>query len=96
MVKLGSFIFLKLRLDLLIIFDYLKLEQEVFVQVVDYDEYSGKASLSTRTLEEKQQKIPRHHRFTNERYKIGFAPLAKHLPTWIKETKEFLDKTKKA
>ena len=78
------------------IFDYLKLGQEVFVQVVDYDEYSGKASLSIRTLEEEHQKIPRHRRFTNERHKIGFDPLAKHLPTWIKETKEFLDKRKKA
>lgn len=74
------------------IFDYLKIGQEVFVQVVDYDEYSGKASLSIRTLEEEHQKIPRHRRFTNERHKIGFAPLAKHLPIWIKETKEFLDK----
>jgi RNA polymerase primary sigma factor len=56
------YLYIKYKLPLLFlqvdnIFDYLKIGQEVFVQVVDYDEYSGKASLSTRTLEEEQQKI---------------------------------------
>lgn len=76
------------------IFNYVSIGQEVLVQVVDVDEYSGKASLSTRTLEEERQKMPRHHRFTNERHKIGFTPLAKHLPHWIKESKAFLKETK--
>ena len=73
---------------------FIKMGQEVLVQVVDYDEYSHKASLSMRTLEEERQKIPRHHRFTNDRYKIGFEPLAKALPTWIAESKEYLKEMK--
>ncbi len=39
------------------IYDHLKLGQEVLVQVVDFDEYTEKASLSIRTLEEEQQKF---------------------------------------
>ncbi|HEL1640370.1 TPA: S1 RNA-binding domain-containing protein [Streptococcus suis] len=74
------------------IYDQVKIGQEVVVQIVDLDEYTGKSSLSMRTLEEENQKIPRHHRFTNDRHKIGFAPLAKKLPQWIKEAKEFLQK----
>lgn len=76
------------------IYDHVKIGQEVLVQVVDFDEYTEKASLSIRTLEEEHQKIPRHHRFTNERNKIGFAPLAKSLPRWIKESKNYLKEQK--
>ncbi|MGT2710844.1 S1 RNA-binding domain-containing protein [Streptococcus oriscaviae] len=72
------------------IHQHLKVGQEVLVQVVDYDEYSRKVSLSIRTLEEEKQKMPRHHRFTSDRHKIGFAPLAKKLPRWVKEAKAFL------
>ena len=74
------------------IFEQVQIGQEVLVQVVDFDEYTGKASLSIRTLEEEKQKLPRHHRFTNERHKIGFAPLAKKLPQWTREAKEYLSK----
>ncbi len=76
------------------IYNYIKIGQEVLVQVVDFDEYTGKASLSIRTLEEEHQKFPRHHRFTNERYKMGFAPLGKQLPKWIQEAKEYLNQQK--
>ncbi|HFU4501761.1 TPA: S1 RNA-binding domain-containing protein [Streptococcus suis] len=76
------------------IHDHVKIGQEVLVQVVDFDEYTEKASLSIRTLEEEHQKIPRHHRFTNERNKIGFTPLAKSLPKWIKESKAYLKEQK--
>ncbi|MGZ7236437.1 S1 RNA-binding domain-containing protein, partial [Streptococcus pyogenes] len=65
------------------IHDVLKVGQKVLVQVVDYDEFSGKASLSLRTLEEEKQSIPRRHRYTNERNKIGFAPFVQQLPIWI-------------
>ena len=58
------------------IFDTLKLDQEVLVQVVDYDEFSQKASLSMRTLEEEKHRLPRRHRFSNDRCKIGFEPQA--------------------
>ena len=40
------------------IHDILKVGQKVLVQVVDYDEFTGKASLSLRTLEEEKQAIP--------------------------------------
>lgn len=70
--------------------DRLRLGQEVEVQVVDVDEYTDKASLSMRTLEEEKRPLPRRHRFSNDKYKTGFAPLAKHLPIWTRDTKRFL------
>lgn len=73
----------------------LKVGQEVLVQIVDLDEYTGKASLSLRTLEEEKQKLPRRHRFTSDRYKYGFTPLRENLPKWIEEAKEFLQAQKK-
>ncbi|BBA92031.1 MULTISPECIES: S1 RNA-binding domain-containing protein [Streptococcus] len=76
------------------VYDHLKIGKEVLVQVVDFDEYTGKISLSIRTLEEEQHKLPRHHRFTNDRNKIGFSPLAKNLPRWIKEAKDYLKEQK--
>lgn len=75
------------------IHDILKIGDEVTTQVIDIDEYSGKASLSLRTLEAGNRKHFRHHRFSNDRHKIGFTPLAKQLPIWIKESKEFLSDT---
>ena len=75
------------------IHDILKIGDEVSTQVIDIDEYSGKASLSLRTLEAGNRKYFRHHRFSNDRHKIGFTPLAKQLPIWIKESKEFLSDT---
>ena len=71
------------------IHDILKIGDQVLVQVVDYDEFSGKASLSMRTLEEEKHRLPRRHRC-----KIGFAPLGKQLPIWIKEAKAFLKEQK--
>lgn len=72
------------------IYQTLKIGQVVQVQVVDVDEFSQKASLSMRTLEEESQKLPRRHRFTNNRHKIGFAPFKKALPKWMEEAKELL------
>lgn len=74
----------------------IKIGQEVRVQVIDVDEYSAKASLSLRTLEDEKKRDTRHRRFTNERYKIGFLPLAKQLPLWVRESKEFLRQQKEA
>ncbi|NGL83904.1 S1 RNA-binding domain-containing protein [Streptococcus equi] len=59
--------------------------EAVLVQVIDYDEYSHKASLSLRTLEEEKHHVSSHHRFSNSRYKIGFKPLEASLPNWIEE-----------
>ena len=75
------------------IHDILKIGDQVCTQVIDIDEYSGKASLSLRALEAGNRKHFRHHRFSNDRHKIGFTPLAKQLPIWIKESKEFLSDT---
>ena len=72
------------------IFDTLKLDQEVLVQVVDYDEFSQKASLSMRTLEEEHHHFSHRHRFSNSRYKIGFKPLADSMETWVKEGLDYL------
>ncbi len=69
------------------------MEKKVFVQVIDVDEYSKKASL--RTLEETPQRSIRHHRFSNDRHKSGFAPLAQQMPTWVKEGKVFFSKQEK-
>ena len=64
----------------------LKLGQSVRVQVLDFDEYSQKASLSLRTLEEDKHYIPRRHRFSSDRYNYGFAPLKRSLPIWIRDS----------
>ena len=75
--------------------DILSIGEKVFVQVIDVDEYSKKASLSLRTLEETPQRTIRHHRFSNDRHKTGFAPLAQQMPTWVKEGKAFFGKQEK-
>ena len=77
------------------IHDILSIGEKVFVQVIDVDEYSKKASLSLRTLEETPQRTVRHHRFSNDRHKSGFAPLAQQMPTWVKEGKVFFSKQEK-
>ena len=75
--------------------DILSIGEKVFVQVIDVDEYSKKASLSLRTLEETPQRSIRHHRFSNDRHTSRFAPLAQQMPTWVKEGKVFFSKQEK-
>lgn len=70
----------------------LKVGQKVLVQVVDYDEYNQKASLSLRTLEAEKQQTSHRHRFSNSKLKIGFKPLEEQLPTWIQEGLETFKK----
>ena len=72
------------------IYNTLKVEQEVLVQVVDFDEITQKASLSLRTLEEEKNKIPHRHRFSDSRLNYGFKPLAEAMPGWIEEGLEYL------
>ncbi|MGT2772571.1 S1 RNA-binding domain-containing protein [Streptococcus marimammalium] len=62
----------------------------VLAQVIDYDEYNHKVSLSLRTLEEEKQAKTHRHRFSNNRIKIGFRSLEKQLPCWINESLQFL------
>lgn len=72
------------------IYNVFKVGQSVNVQVIDYDEYSGKASLSMRTLEEEKHHFPQRHRFSNNKAKIGFKPLEDNMPTWMAESLAFL------
>ena len=74
------------------IYDVLKIGDEVQVQVVDFDEYTGKASLSIRTLEEEKHQLPRRRRFSSDRVKYGFAPLARMMPIWTREAISNLNK----
>ena len=76
------------------IYDVLKVGEEVQVQVVDFDEFTGKASLSIRTLEEEKHQLPRRRRFSSDRYKYGFAPLGQMMPIWIKEALSNLNEMK--
>lgn len=76
------------------IYNVFKIGDRVKVQVIDYDEYSGKASLSMRSLEEEKHHFPQRHRFSNSRIKIGFQPLADNMAEWIDESLEFLKKNK--
>ena len=72
------------------IYKELSVGDRVPVQVIDLDDYSQKISLSMRTLEEEKHHYPYRQRFSNTRLKIGFAPLAKQMPIWIKDSKDYL------
>ncbi|MBF7094714.1 S1 RNA-binding domain-containing protein [Streptococcus sp. HF-1907] len=72
------------------IYNVLSVGDQVFVQVVDYDEYTQKASLSLRTLEEEKHHHQHRHRFSNNRANIGFKPFETQLPIWIKESLDYL------
>ena len=74
------------------IYQLLKVGEKVLVQVVDFDEFTQKASLSLRTLEEEKHHLHRRHRFSNSHLNIGFQPLADNLPKWTKESLELLTK----
>lgn len=74
------------------IYQLLKVGEKVLVQVVDFDEFTQKASLSLRTLEEEKHHLHRRHRFSNSHFNIGFQPLADNLPKWTKESLELLTK----
>lgn len=73
----------------------LTIGDKVLVQVVDVDEFTHKASLSLRTLEEDKHHVAHRHRFSNSRHKIGFKPLEEQLPQWIKESLQYLKRTLK-
>ena len=68
----------------------LSIGQEVTVQVLDVDEYTQKASLSMRTLEEDRHQMMHRHRFSSNRHRIGFKPLNDKLSEWIDESLRFL------
>lgn len=72
--------------------EVLTVGDDVTVQVIDYDEYTKKISLSLRVLDEA---VVYHHYnkkkyFTNKNKKIGFASLGKELPKWIDQAMDEL------
>ncbi|MFC6290204.1 CvfD/Ygs/GSP13 family RNA-binding post-transcriptional regulator [Levilactobacillus angrenensis] len=78
------------------IHDYLKVNQEVNVVILDIDEFTGKISLSLRCLEHVKytQEPPEHqhrHYWTNHRVNIGFKPIADRLAGWKTEALQRLD-----
>lgn len=73
----------------------LSLNQEVLVQVIEVDEFTGKISFSIRTLEEERHRLPRKHRFSSDRHKTGFSPLRKALPEWTAEALDYLKDNEK-
>lgn len=68
--------------------------QEVQVQIIDLDEFSGKISLSLRSLEEEKRRQTRKNRFTTGKHRTGFEPLKKALPAWTEEALAFLNQGK--
>ena len=68
----------------------------VRAQVIDVDEYTGKISLSLRTLEEnpKTHISRRKRRFNQKSNKLGFTSLANKLDGWIEENTEYLNNQK--
>ncbi|MDR0199421.1 MAG: S1 RNA-binding domain-containing protein [Streptococcaceae bacterium] len=74
------------------IHEEVKMGNKLKVQVIDIDEYSGRVSLSARTLEEHPQthRATRKHFFTDHRIEIGFAPLDELMPRWTKEQEAYL------
>ncbi|MGT2832302.1 S1 RNA-binding domain-containing protein [Streptococcus halotolerans] len=74
------------------IHNHLSIGQEVTVQVLDVDEYTQKASLSMRTLEEDRHQMPHRHRFSSNRHRTGFKPLENKMSAWIEESLQFLKK----
>lgn len=77
------------------IYEVVEVGQSLKVQVLDYDEYSGKISLSCRTLEENPELAKaQHKRFaTDSRKQIGFDSLSKEMSTWVKEAEDYLQST---
>lgn len=67
------------------IHEAIKIDEEVQVQVVDLDEFTGKASLSIRTLEEEKHQLPRRRRFSSDRVRFGFSPLGRMMPIWTRD-----------
>ncbi|WP_261810816.1 CvfD/Ygs/GSP13 family RNA-binding post-transcriptional regulator [Levilactobacillus humaensis] len=81
------------------IHDYLKVNEEVNVVILDIDEYTGKISLSLRCLEHVDlgtEPIEHQHRhyWTNHRINIGFEPIDARLAGWKAEALNNLNQEK--
>ena len=79
--------------------DYLKVNQEVNVVILDFDEFTGKITLSLRCLEhvayspEPLEHQYRHY-WTNHRINNGFQPIADRLEGWKSEALQRLEQEK--
>ena len=76
----------------------LAIGQKINVMIVDIDEYTKKISLSLRCIENPPKKAVKFkvqcnhkHYWTNRKVKIGFAPIAQNLDSWISEALEKID-----
>lgn len=74
------------------IHDLIKVGEKLRAQIIDIDEYNGKISLSTRTLEANPQSHHAYYKrhFTNRNDKIGFKSLENELTGWISENEAYL------
>lgn len=78
------------------IHDYLKVNEEVDVVILDIDEFTGKISLSLRCLERldltsQPNGHQRHHYWTKYHVNIGFKPIADRLEGWKAEATQQLN-----
>jgi len=78
------------------IHDYLKVNQEVNVVILDIDEFTGKISLSLRCLEHLELETPERenvhrHYWTNHHVNVGFKSIADRLDGWKAEALQRLN-----
>lgn len=78
------------------IHDYLSVNQEVDVVILDIDEFTGKISLSIRCLEHLDLDVPERehqhrHYWTNHHVNAGFKPIADRLNGWKAEATQRLN-----
>ena len=72
------------------IYNTLKVDQEVLVQVVDFDEFTQRPVFLCRTLEEEKIKSLIVIVSSDSRLNYGFKPLAEAMPGWIEEGLDYL------
>ncbi|MGI6714070.1 MAG: S1 RNA-binding domain-containing protein [Bacilli bacterium] len=70
---------------------YLKLHEEVTVQVIDIDREKNFLHFSMRKLPKRYRKYP-PKRFDINELDIDFTSLQKELPEWVKNTIDIIDK----
>ena len=82
---------------------HLAVGQVVDVMIIDIDEYSQKISLSIRCLarnfsfdKEKNRPKYQHKKYwTNRHVQEGFAPIERHMASWMREALKNLEAQKK-
>ena len=76
------------------IYDVLKSVKKFKFRLSIWMNIQVKQVFSIRTLEEEKHQLPRRRRFSSDRVKYGFAPLARMMPIWTKEAISNLNKKK--